>query len=434
MRLAYFSPLNPQRSGISDYSEELLPALLEGADIDLFVDGFEPVNKNICEKFQIYDYRRSPEVLAGLDGYDAVVCHMGNSHRYHRGIYEVASTNCAIIVFHDFALQNFFLERSRELRDPNVYLNELEATSDSLKTRAQAEEALTRGSAPPQYHNPLGFPMNSRLANQAEGIIVHSEWSRSRLAPIAPVVPIAKINLHVNISANQSRPADAVSESLAIASYGFITASKGLESALRALAALKEDHSFHYYLVGETNKYFDVEDLARLYGISDRVSITGYVSLDEFNRRIAKTDIALNLRDQTVGETSASLCRLMTAGVPTIVSNIGWFSELPNDCVIKIDPGPDVDLLIGAYLKELIENPTLRRSIGGNASQLMLSKHRVEQTANAYLNFIDYVIARRARRKFIESISSDIALLSNAEPDEMLLEGVALPISELVSP
>ena len=30
MRLAYFSPLNPQPSGISDYSEELLPYLRGG--------------------------------------------------------------------------------------------------------------------------------------------------------------------------------------------------------------------------------------------------------------------------------------------------------------------------------------------------------------------------------------------------------------------
>lgn len=433
MRLAYFSPLNPQRSGISDYSEELLPALVKGADIDLFVDGFKPVNEQICEKFQIYDYRRSPDVLASLDKYDALICHMGNSHRYHRGIYEVASTNCAIIVFHDFALQNFFLERSRELSDSNVYLNELEATSDNFKTRAQAEEALTRGSAPPQYHNPLGFPMNSRLANQAEGIIVHSKWSRSRLAPIAPDVPLAKINLHVNISDNDVCTAEPVGESLAIASFGFITASKGLESALRALAALKGQHSFHYYLVGETNKYFDVEDLARLYGISDRVSITGYVSLDEFTRRIAKTDIALNLRDQTVGETSASLCRLMAAGVPTIVSNIGWFSELPDDCVVKIDPGPDGDLLVCAYLKELIENRELRQAIGNNARNLMLAKHRVEQTATAYLNFIEYVIARRAQRSFIEGIASEIASLSKSEPDELLLSSVTPSISELIS-
>ena len=42
MKLAYFSPLNPQPSGMSDYSEELLPYLAADAEITLFVDGFAP--------------------------------------------------------------------------------------------------------------------------------------------------------------------------------------------------------------------------------------------------------------------------------------------------------------------------------------------------------------------------------------------------------
>jgi hypothetical protein len=100
--------------------------------------------------------------------------------------------------------------------------------------------------------------------------------------------------------------------------------------------------------------------------------------------------------------------------------------------VVKIDPSPDADLLVCAYLKELMENPRLRQSIGRNARDLVLSKHKVEQSAVDYLNFMEYVIARRARRSFIESISSDLASLSNAEPDELLLRVAAPPISELV--
>jgi hypothetical protein len=38
MRIAFFTPLNPVRSGISDYSEELLPFLGDLADIDIIAD------------------------------------------------------------------------------------------------------------------------------------------------------------------------------------------------------------------------------------------------------------------------------------------------------------------------------------------------------------------------------------------------------------
>ena len=36
MRLAYFTPLSPSKSGIADYNSELLPYLAKGADISVF--------------------------------------------------------------------------------------------------------------------------------------------------------------------------------------------------------------------------------------------------------------------------------------------------------------------------------------------------------------------------------------------------------------
>ena len=92
MNLAYFSPLGPQRSGISDYGEELLPHLAEAAEITLFVDGFQPLNRELVSRFPIVDYRRQRSQLRELDRYDAVVYHMGNDHRYHAGIYDGHAT------------------------------------------------------------------------------------------------------------------------------------------------------------------------------------------------------------------------------------------------------------------------------------------------------------------------------------------------------
>ncbi len=435
MKLAYFSPLNPQKSGISDYSEELLPALAEKADVDLFVDGFSPTNKRITSNFRIFDYRKNADCLDRLGEYDAVLCHMGNSHRYHRGIFEVASRHRSIIVFHDFALQHFFLERARALRQPSAYLDELEA-SHGRELRIEAEEYLSRGSAPPLYENPAAFPMNRSLANNAEGIIVHSEWSRSRLARIAPGVPIAQIALGIPEAAAEFNPRSAgvkQSETITIASFGFITGSKGLENAIRALAALKDDYDFHYCIVGEPDGYFDVEELAATYGLRDRISVTGYVDLEKFKQLIAETDIALNLRDKTVGETSGSLCRLMAAGVPTIVSDIGWFAELPNDCVLKVAIGADVDVMLSAYLRELMVSSELRRSIGRNARRFVESHHGVEQAAEKYLDFIRFVIDNRARASFLDGVTSELAMLSDREPDELLLLGVVREIDELIS-
>src|SRR3989442_13853105 len=122
MKVAYFSPLCPQPSGISDYSEELLPYLAAEAEITLFVDGFRPTDSSLTSRFEVVDYQAQPSSLKQLDRFDAAVYHVGNDHRYHAGILKATQTRPGIVVFHDFALQDFFLGLARERRDLKLYI------------------------------------------------------------------------------------------------------------------------------------------------------------------------------------------------------------------------------------------------------------------------------------------------------------------------
>ncbi len=434
MKLAYFSPLNPQPSGISDYSEELLPYLAAEAEITLFVDGFQPSNPELCAQFTCRDYRRTPAVLQTLGDFDAVVYHLGNDHRYHAGMLEVAREHPGIVVFHDFALQDFFLGLAQASGRVEIYLEEVMTCYGERATR-EAAEALLRSSTPPLLARPTDFPLNSRLARAAEAIIVHSEWSRARFAKLAPDVPVAHINMPIKPppeSGGKKDSNEAGAGVVQIANFGLITPGKGIEQALRALSSLKADHDFHYTLVGEPNSFFDVRGLVREYGMEDRVTITGHVRLDEFERRIAVTDIALNLRERTVGETSASLCRIMAAGVPAIVFKVGAFSELPSDAVVKIDHDEHADALLQAYLRRLIEDASLRERIGRNARQHILTEHNIERGAASYLAFIREVIALRPRKQFLWGVADEMSLLGVRANDEALLRGVAREVAVLV--
>ena len=429
MRLAYFSPLNPQPSGISDYSEELLPYLAADAEITLFVDGFEPANAEIRKRFTSHDYRRDPAMLKTLNDYDATIYHLGNDHRYHAGMLEVARAHPGIIVFHDFALQDFFLGLAQARGRVEIYLEEVLACHGRRATRAAAE-ALERGSAPPHLALPLEFPLNCRLARAAEGIIVHSEWARARFATAAPSVPVAHINMPIKpMTVNE--PTRTANSTVQIANFGLITPGKGIQRALRALASLKGDHDFHYTLVGETNSFFDVRALVREYDMEDRVTITGHLQLEEFERRIAATDIALNLRDRTVGETSASLCRIMGAGVPAIVFNVGAFAELPSDAVVKIDHDEHADALLEAYLRRLIEDAELRTRIGANARRYIAENHNIKIGAANYLAFVRKVVGRRPRQQLLNSIADEISLLGMCANNDALLRGVASEVALL---
>ncbi len=430
MKLAYFSPLGPQRSGISDYSEELLPHLGEAAEITLFVDGFHPLNRDLTSRFEVCDYRRQRSTLRQLERFDAVVYHIGNDHRYHAGILEAMQHRPGIVVFHDFALQEFFLGLARERDDLRLYLEEIELCHGRA-ARAEAEETLTRGALPSMLARPIDFPLNCRIANSAEGIIVHSEWSRARFGVIAPTVPVARIAMPVEFSDSGPRPARS-SEVVKIASFGLITPGKGIEQSMRALAALKQTGRFRYSLVGETNHYFDVRNLIRRYGMEDWVEITGHVTLPEFKRRIDETDIALNIRERTVGETSASLCRLMAAGVCSVVAEAGWYAELPNDAVVKIPLDAQADKLLLAYLERLIEDEPLRATIGANARRYALDEYDVAGRAADYLNFIGTVIDQRPRRKLIAGVSQELSVLGIKSADELVMRGVAEEVANLI--
>jgi glycosyltransferase involved in cell wall biosynthesis/2-polyprenyl-3-methyl-5-hydroxy-6-metoxy-1,4-benzoquinol methylase len=431
LKIAYFSPLNPQPSGISDYSEELLMHLRRLLDVDLFVDGFEPTNAEMAANFAVIDYQKDPSALDKLEAYDAVLYHLGNDYRYHGGIYWAMQKHPGVVVLHDFALQDFFLGIARQQRRMSIYFDELEACHGK-RERHCAEEQMSRGAVPPHEGAPLDFPLNARIARSSEGIIVHSEWVRERIAEVSAGVPVTSIKHHITDRAAETPvPERAQNGKVTIASFGGITRDKAIERALRALSALRDEFSFEYVLVGSSANFPDLPDVIRNYGLEDRVTLTNYVGLEEFQQRILSADIAINLRERPVGATSGSLCRLMAAGVPTIVSNVGAFTELPDNAVVKIDHDQAGDALLQAYLRRLIDDPSLRARIGRNAREYVLAEHKIEMSAAKYAAFIREVIARRPRTNFVKSIGNELSALGIRSIDEKVMQSVASEIAAL---
>lgn len=432
LRVAYFSPLNPQPSGISDYSEELLVHLRAFWDIDLFVDGFTPTNRKMLNTFRVVDYQSNPSALESLPAYDAVLYHIGNDYRYHSGIYTAMQRHPGVVVLHDFALQDFFLGMARHQNQMRIYFDEIEA-GHGRRERLRAEEDFNRGTAPFHESAPLEFPMNARIARSAEGIIVHSEWVRDRLAVAAPEVPIACIKHHITQIAAETAPAlkDRQNGPVNISSFGLITPDKAIERILRALAALRDRFDFQYTLVGSAANFPELPQLIRRFGLQKNLTLTGYVSLEEFQQRILETDIAINLRERPVGATSGSLCRLMAAAVPTIVSNVGAFAEFPDDAVVKINHDQFGDALLQAYLSKLMEDRALRTRIGRSARAYVLAEHNIETSAAKYAAFVREVIAHRPRTNLLKSIATEISGLGIHSEDDALLRGVATEIATL---
>jgi SAM-dependent methyltransferase len=323
---------------------------------------------------------------------------------------------------------------ARARGDLRIYLDEMEACHGS-RAKEEAGAALVRHQTPKHVLSPLNFPLNRRIANEAEGIIVHSAWSQNRFQQIAPQTPITKVNHHITTDSARKLDFDPRSHStdcLQVASFGLITPDKGIGRALRALSRLRADHRFHYSLVGVTNNYFDVRELIRKHEMTDLVSVHAGVSIEEFNQRIHSTDIAINLRERTVGETSGSLCRIMAAAVPAIVSNVGWFGELPDDAVVKVDNDIAADEMLFAFLKTLIENQALRQRMGCNAREYVLREHDIKRSAAGYLDFISDVVSNRTRRGLVRNVSIQTVELGIADAGEKFFGGLAREVETIV--
>ena len=97
---------------------------------------------------------------------------------------------------------------------------------------------------------------------------------------------------------------------------------------------------------------------------------------------MAACDVLVNLRSPTMGETSGSVIRALSLGKAVIVSDIGWFSELPDAAVLKV-PVDEFEVATIAAALELAA--THGRELGQAARAYAHSGHDLGRVADAYV-------------------------------------------------
>lgn len=382
LRLAYFSPLTPQATGIAGYSEMLLPALARLAEVDVYVGDVTPTDPFIARLplFPTTDYAARRAARA----YHATIYHMGNFRGYHAAIYAVMRRYPGILVLHDFLLHHFFAGLTLDGGRPEDYAWEV-GYAEGTPGMAVARAAL-RGERPLPLFD---YPLVGRALDLSQGVICHSDYVREGVAALRPDLPTTVVGLATTPSYRKPPDNDQGGERpIRVITAGYMTPAKGLETALEAFALFRQGHpDARYTLVGAVEPGFDLDALIQQTGAADAIDVRGFApTLDEFDRIIADADICLNLRYPTAGETSASLLRVMAVGVPAIVTDIGWFSELPDDTVIKV-PAPPTAADVARALVEMA-SPSRRADMAAAGRRYVEATHSPEASARGYVEFI----------------------------------------------
>lgn len=431
MKVAYFSPLNPVKSGISDYSEDLLLQLKKYCEIDIYVSEFSPSNKHIRENFNIYDIKDFKSNHSRKP-YDCSLYHIGNNHLAHEWIYKQALRQPGIVVLHDFAIHHMLAAMTFGRGKHELYLEEMQYAHGDKGFQVALN--FIQGQTPPPWEDrAIEFPMNKKLIESAKGVIVHSYYTRNLIKEVFPYIPVQVIPHYTKICKEPfndyeiSRMELGITEDTnVIATFGFVTPAKRLDKILSALVRLYRDgYEFKFYIVGEVPR--EIEAKISKSGLpDDMVILTGHVKLTLFLQYMKASDICVNLRYPVHGETSGSLHRLLGMGKPVLVSNVGSFREYPDNAVIKIDVNEKEEDQIYQALKLLLDNPQKRFDIG-NAGYIFAKEHLdTEKVVKEYRYFIEGIVEERY---FLESLVVPISKLIvelGLENNEQLLEGCAL--------
>lgn len=375
MQIAYLSPLPPQRSGIADYSRELLPPLSSMAEVTVFLSEQERNDALLPETVEV---RGNGELAQRRHEFDHVLYHMGNSE-YHDEIYELALQFPGVLILHDFYLHHSVARRTVGMGDQFAYAREMayESGVDGLR------QALNPYASP----DPYDAPLCQRLIDASLGIIVHSRFvarlvrKREYAGPIA-IVP-ALVEHHVGRSLRDVL--DLPKDALLFGSFGLQTKEKQLAESLQAFQQLRCTIPRAYFLlVGDVLPEVQVDALIADYGLEGAVHAVGYVQeLNEFVNWLNTVDVVLNLRNPTVGETSATALRAMAAARPLVVTDHGWYREIPPQAALKVPPGDGVALL--EAMEKLALSPVLRRQMGQTGYAYVSAHCQPAKVAQTYV-------------------------------------------------
>src|SRR5205085_5818312 len=138
---------------------------------------------------------------------------------------------------------------------------------------------------------------------------------------------------------------------------------------LEAFAALRAAHpDARLLLVGA-----DLD--ARLADLPEGVERVDYVDERRLWALMGACDVCVSLRAPTMGETSGSAIRALVLGKPLVVSDVGWFGELPAEVALKVPVDErEAETLAGA-LELLAANPAARVAMAAAARAYVVREH-----------------------------------------------------------
>jgi len=373
MRVAFFSPLPPAKSGIADYSAAVLEHLDQSVEVETFT-----------AKPTSFDASR----------FDICVYQLGNNP-YHDFVYEMAMEHPGVAVMHEANLHHLIADLTINRNDWDGYVQEV-GRNHGEDAQEYAERFVRTRQRAPDYSLSM---MRSVLA-RSRGAIVHSDAVGAELRAQGFEGPIARI-LH----GAWTTPADRMSyrarlgleeRTPLIGVFGFLKPYKRVAESLRAFRKLADIMpNARMILVGERHPELPLKSMIDALKLQQNVRHIDFAPIEDFNGYLGACDIVLNLRYPTVGESSGTLQRALGMGKAVIVSDVGSFRELPDEICLKTPVDSSEEEHLFEYLNLLATRPAVRTALGNRAREWAERECSWEVVARRYAEFLESVAQGR---------------------------------------
>jgi glycosyltransferase involved in cell wall biosynthesis len=368
MKVAYYSPLPPSRSGIADYSALLLPALEKRIEVEIA----RPVR-----------FRRTPKA-------DVALYHVGNDPEAHGWIVEAMRRRPGVVVLHELVLHHLVAGITLARGDAAGYLAAMERDY-GLAGRLLAYGVLDNRIPPLWETRPQDFPLAGEILRLAQSLVVHSRYVEEGARAAGYEGRIALIPHPA-----WARPAEIATVGNLIGCFGHLNESKRIPQLYAAFARLRERLPDARLLVvgGASRRLADLD-------MPEGVTREDYVDEERLWSLMSECDVIVSLRSPTMGETSGTVIRALSAGRPLVVSDIGWFSELPDTVAVKVAPDEREVETLAAELERLLSNDEGRGTMSAAALQLATTEHALDRIADLYVATLEEAAGGEAVREAV---------------------------------
>ena len=382
MKVAYYSPLPPDRSGIADYSALLLPALRRRVDVALARRG--------------RGWRTR--------GAHLPLYHVGNDPERHGWIVEALRRRPGLVVLHDFVLHHLIAGMTLGRGEAEGYLAAMHQEAGPVGR--MLAHGVIDGLVPPLWETRAEeFPLCDEVLEHASAVIVHSRFVEERVRERGYEAPVWRIPHPA------WRPPDDLTDpglpraaAPLVGCFGNLTASKRIPKLLEAFARIRPRfEGAALLLVGAPAPGFELGvHLERLgLRLDEDVIHLDYVPEERLWALLSASDVCVSLRFPTMGETSGVAVRALALGTPLVVSDVCWFSELPDSVAAKIPVDESEVDTLAVVLERLCADATLRDRLGANGRAHARREHDVERVAEAYTEAIEETAGRSSVREAV---------------------------------